>query len=158
MEQPNNDLLNEIQEEMNYVDPVSPGIRFLNYIIDQVILLAIFYGAVFIWATIAYSNGIDLKTYALFQQNDTGLLLQLLLTYAIILVYYTILETATRGRSIGKLVTGTIAITEDGSPFTFKHAFLRSLCRLIPFEPFSALGYMPWHDKLTKTAVVKKTW
>jgi hypothetical protein len=62
------------------------------------------------------------------------------------------------GRTIGKLSTNTIAITQDGTPFTFKHALVRSICRSIPFEQFSALGYMPWHDSLSKTAVVKKTW
>ena len=159
MEQQNQtDLLQEVQEEMNYVDPVSPGIRFVNYIIDQVVLLAIFYGAVFTWAIIAYSNGIDPKKYAIFQQTGYALVLQALLSYAVILVYYTLLEAATRGRTMGKLATGTIAITQDGSPFTFKHAFLRSLCRIIPLEPFSAFGYMPWHDSLTNTVVVKKTW
>lgn len=158
MDQPNNDLLNEIEQEMNYVDPVSPGVRFVNYFIDQIVLLVLFYASVFIWAIIVYANGIDPKKYTIFQQTPTALVLQLLLSYAVILVYYTISETATKGRSIGKLVTGTIAITEDGSPFTFKHAFLRSLCRIIPFEPFSALGYMPWHDSITHTAVVKKTW
>jgi hypothetical protein len=35
---------------------------------------------------------------------------------------------------------------------------LRSLCRLIPFEPFSFLGSdaRGWHDSITKTRVVRK--
>lgn len=152
------DLLQEIQEEANYVDPVSPGIRFVNFIIDRIILIAILFGIMFIWATIAVSRGEDVRSYALFQESGLATILQLLLGFACTLVYYTISETAMKGRTIGKLATGTIAITQDGTPFTFKHAFMRSLCRIIPFEPFSAFGYMPWHDKFTNTSVVKKTW
>ena len=35
-------------------------------------------------------------------------------------------------------------------------AFLRSLCRLVPFEPFSALKKpsYPWHDRWTRTLVI----
>ena len=159
MEQQNQaDLLQEIQEEVNYVDPVSPGIRFANFIIDRVILMALLFGGVFLWASIVISRGEDLKNYLLFQESALATVLELLLGYACTLVYYTLSETAMKGRTIGKLATGTIAITQDGTPFTFKHAFMRSLCRIIPFEPFSAFGYMPWHDSMTRTSVVKKTW
>jgi uncharacterized RDD family membrane protein YckC len=152
------DLLQDIQEETNYVDPVSPGIRFVNFIIDRIILLALVFCGMFIWATIAVSRGEDIRSYELFQENGLATMLQLLLGSVFTLLYYTISETAMKGRTIGKLATGTIAIKQDGTPFTFKDALMRSLCRIIPFEPFSAFGYMPWHDKLTKTAVVKKTW
>lgn len=159
MEQQNQaDILQEIQEEMNYVDPVSPGIRFVNFIIDRIILIALLCGGIFIWAIMAIGRGEDIKTYLLFQENSLATAFKLLLGYGCTLVYYTVSETAMKGRTIGKLATGTIAISQNGTPFTFKTALMRSLCRIIPFEPFSALGYMPWHDKLTNTAVVKKTW
>jgi hypothetical protein len=40
-----------------------------------------------------------------------------------------------------------------------KTVLLRTLCRIVPFEPFSAFGGHPWHDKWTRTYVidVKKT-
>jgi uncharacterized RDD family membrane protein YckC len=158
MEQQNQaDFLEEIQQEM-YVDPVSPSIRFANFIIDRIILIAFLFGGMFVWATIAVSRGENIKTYLLFQENGLATVLQLLLGYVCTLVYYTVSETAMKGRTIGKLVTGTIAITQNGTAFTVKHAFMRSLCRIIPFEPFSGFGYMPWHDSMTKTSVVKKTW
>ncbi|HEX6427593.1 MAG TPA: RDD family protein [Niastella sp.] len=159
MEQQNQaDLLQEIQEEINYVDPVSPGVRFANFIIDRIILIVLLCGGIFIWAIMAISRGEDIKSYLLFQENGLATILQLLLGHVCTLVYYTVSETAMKGRTIGKFATGTIAITQDGTPFTFKNALMRSLCRIIPFEPFSAFGYMPWHDKFTKTTVVKKTW
>lgn len=150
------DLLQGIQEEINYVDPVSPGIRFLNYLIDQialgVITNAIKYG-------LALSTmGDDYNDHLFFQKNMSAIWYGLSLSLVCSFIYYTFFETASNGRTLGKLLTNTIAVTQDGTPFTFKHAFMRTLCRFIPFEPFSAFGYMPWHDSITKTAVVKKTW
>ena len=54
------------------------------------------------------------------------------------LVYYTICEKAFKGYTLGKLITGTRAIREDGNELTFKDALLRSLSRMVPFEGFSA--------------------
>jgi hypothetical protein len=57
---------------------------------------------------------------------------------------------------LGKLITGTRAIREDGVELNFKDAFLRSLSRLVPFEPFSIWsGNGIWHDSWTKTMVIK---
>ncbi len=71
------------------------------------------------------------------------------------LIYYTICEKAFKGYTLGKLITGTRAIRNDGGELTFKDALLRSLSRLVPFEAFSALGGYPWHDTWTKTMVIK---
>jgi uncharacterized RDD family membrane protein YckC len=157
MEQQNQvDLLTEIREEVNYVDPVSRGIRFVNYLIDQITIGVIFNGLDYMFA--ATSNG-NYGDEAILQGNMMVVWIRLLYSLGVTVGYYTLFEAATKGRTLGKMLTNTTAITQDGSPFTFKHALLRSLCRLIPFEPLSALfGYMPWHDSLTKTAVVKKTW
>jgi uncharacterized RDD family membrane protein YckC len=63
------------------------------------------------------------------------------------------------GRSLGKLITRTRAVNDDGTPITFKTALLRRLSRMIPFEAFSALGAQtqPWHDRWTNTHVVDDT-
>ena len=37
----------------------------------------------------------------------------------------------------------------------WEDAFMRSLCRLIPFDPLSAFAGHPWHDELSKTKVIK---
>jgi|SRR5688572_15761038 uncharacterized RDD family membrane protein YckC len=70
------------------------------------------------------------------------------------LLYYTICEKSFKGYTLGKLLTGTRAIRNDGGELTFKDAFLRSLSRLVPFEAFSGFG-TPWHDTWTKTTVIK---
>ena len=158
MDQQNDpDLLQEAQQEL-YLDPVSPGIRFANFIIDRIIIFGIVIGIAFIWAAVSYSNGKAPDISLLTEESLRAKLLDYLITAIITIIYYTVSEAATNGRTIGKMVTGTIAIKAEGGPFTFKDALLRSLCRVIPFEPFSALGERPWHDTMTKTAVVKKVW
>lgn len=61
------------------------------------------------------------------------------------------------GKTIGKLLTGTKVVDSTGGPASIKTAFLRSLCRYIPFEPFSFLSSdaRGWHDSITKTWVIK---
>ena len=71
------------------------------------------------------------------------------------LFYYTLCEKLFRGYTLGKFITGTRAIREDDEELTFKDALLRSLCRIVPLEVFSALAGFPWHDRWTKTKVVK---
>ena len=71
------------------------------------------------------------------------------------IIYYTICEKAFRGYTLGKLLSGTRAIRNDGAELTFKDAILRSLSRIVPFEVLSALAGRPWHDSWTDTTVVK---
>lgn len=150
------DLLQDIEKDFSYVDPVSRGIRFVNYIVDQVALGVIINAIKFGLAL--FSLGKNYNDHLLLQENMTAIWYGLLLSLVCTFTYYTVFESATNGRTLGKILTGTIAINQDGSPFTFKNALMRTLCRFIPFEPFSALGYMPWHDSIAKTAVVKKSW
>jgi uncharacterized RDD family membrane protein YckC len=150
-------FLQEAEQEM-FVDPVSPGVRFVNYIVDQVAMVVVLFAITFIWVAVAESRGQKPEDLIITQHTIQAQLISSLLALIITILYYTIYEGVTKGRTFGKMVTGTIVIKEDGSPLTFKDALLRSLCRLIPFEALSAFGYRPWHDRFTKTAVVKKTW
>ena len=90
-----------------------------------------------------------------FQLPESNLIYNIIA--AIVLVfYYFLIESITKGRSIGKLVTGTKVVMIDGSTPTTKDYFMRSLCRIIPFEVLSFLGENGWHDKISKTTVVNK--
>jgi uncharacterized RDD family membrane protein YckC len=153
------DLLQEEQDELGYVDPAGKGLRFANYLVDQLVLVVLLNIVIIIWTVIATSSG-GVTPEKYFASDDVFVVLgrRILVSAILTILYYTVCETVMKGRTIGKLTTGTIAITQDGSPFTFKHALVRSLCRAIPFEAISAFGYMPWHDSLSKTAVVRKTW
>lgn len=152
MEQTNPDLLHEFEQTVD-LTPVSPGLRFVNYLIDVVAFYALtFVGGmlyvVIITPEVYRSQVVDGKDSIQFSM--------LFICLLIMIGYYTLFEFFAKGRTLGKMATGTVAVREDGSNLTFKDAFLRTLCRFIPFEVFSAFGYRPWHDSLTRTLVIKK--
>jgi uncharacterized RDD family membrane protein YckC len=78
---------------------------------------------------------------------------QLLVGVIVILAYYIVFEGAW-GRTPGKFVFGTVVVDADGRKPPFAKIVKRSLCRLIPFEPFSFLGDRGWHDSIPDTRVV----
>lgn len=72
------------------------------------------------------------------------------------MMYMFVNEYFMKGKSIGKFITGTRAVNQDGSQISVRTALMRSLIRMVPFEAFSALGTpsFPWHDKWTSTYVI----
>lgn len=133
----------------------SKGKRFANLIIDRIL----FYGIFFLFGTVAYVLAEFLGSEAIYDflisLDNINPLLDIFVTSLIYVVFYTILESLTQ-RTIGKLVTQTKVVLENGEKPTADVILLRSLARVIPFEPFSFLGNSPrgWHDTLTKTCVV----
>ncbi len=129
----------------------SGGKRFANYIID----LIIFYVLLFLAGiVIALINPVTINSI---NEDDTGFnLLDRLLTLVLYGLYMFIIEAVFKGKSLGKLITGTRAVNEDGSNISAGTALLRGLSRAVPFNALSALGSpaYPWHDKWTKTYVI----
>lgn len=93
--------------------------------------------------------------YEWFIESDSRLS-DYILGIIILLIYYIIIESITTSRSIGKYLTKTKVVLEDGSTPGVKDVILRSLCRIIPFEVFSFLGETGrgWHDSISDTYVV----
>ncbi|MDW3650016.1 MAG: RDD family protein [Bacteroidia bacterium] len=61
------------------------------------------------------------------------------------------------GKTLGKFLTKTRVVNEEGEKIDFRQAVMRFLCRWIPFEFLSlGLGHdaKAWHDLLTKTHVI----
>ncbi|MCH5714879.1 RDD family protein [Niabella hibiscisoli] len=126
--------------------PASTGKRFINYVID----FAAFYA-------LCYVSGILLAILApgLFTSENQTTFVSYLVAIVLILAYYTVLEGST-GKSLGKMLTGTKVVTEEGHKITYRDAFLRALSRLVPFEALSIfLGSGMWHDRWTQTRVVE---
>lgn len=144
-------------EIVNYVN-ASLGQRFVNYLIDNLLMTyGLSYLTGIIVARFLYSIAPDFA-YSVF--TDDGEFGKLFLASYMIgifnyVVYYTFCEKVFKGYTLGKLITGTRAIREDGMELTFRNALLRSLSRLVPFEPLSAFGVRPWHDSWTGTRVIK---
>ncbi|MEO7975970.1 RDD family protein [Flavobacterium sp.] len=130
----------------------STGKRFLNYLIDIVFVFIgiIIFGFV---AGVLIALGMQGVGDWLSGLGDLG---WNLIGLSILIIYYTLTE-GIFGRSIGKFITGTTVVDENGVKINFGTAFKRSLCRLIPFDNFSFLGSgRGWHDSIADTYVVEK--
>ena len=96
----------------------------------------------------------------LFNGISSGLLegSGIVLLRILLVVGYNIVLESTTGKTIGKMVTGTIVVLEDGSKPTTDKIVARSFLRLIPFNAFSFLflNGVGWHDTISGTGVVSQ--
>ena len=109
-----------------------PKIRFLNYLIDMVMIaqLAYWLNKYLYWSNMGYS-------------------LVFLLT---VFGYYLCLEVLFR-QTLGKVFTNSFV---SSATYPYVGAIvLRTCCRQIPFEPLSFLGNGRWHDILSQTKLMK---
>jgi len=120
------------------------GQRFANYLLDVIII----YVSAFVAGVVLYIVGLG---DVIDRIDDT------LLGIILVLLYY-VPQESLFGWTLGKLITGTRIVKEDGSPISLGQGLGRSLCRFIPFEAFSFLGGngkpVGWHDSITKTRVI----
>ncbi len=138
-----------LQFEISLVRATS-GKRFLNYLIDLIIFYILIFSIGFVWALVSPETIDSLQSNTGFQLLDRifGLLL-----YA---TYMSSVEAVFKGKSLGKLITGTRAVNMDGSKISTATAFARGFSRAVPFCAFSALGSPsnPWQDRWTNTMVI----
>ena len=144
-------IFDEIQQQ-NPVTYATTGQRFANFIVD--IIVAYLFALIVIIIVMAM---IPSLAYAAQENSDSAgfKIIDRLTTSILIALFYTLIEGFTKGKTLGKAITKTKAVREDGNPFTWKDAFARSFARIVPFDPLSGLSGHPWHDKWTKTIVVK---
>ena len=130
----------------------SKGKRFANYIIDLILLyiFSIIFGFILgvILAIIAPS------ALSIFEYDS--LLVRCAFGFVVGMIFYSTLE-ATAGKTIAKYITKTVVVDKYGEKPSYGTILLRTLCRFIPFEPFSFLGddRSGWHDNLSGTMVVE---
>ena len=111
--------------------------RFKNYLIDQF--------SIFIYTTI----------FVLFIYDPGNLTLAYVIVSSF---YYLIMEHFNGGKTMGKIVTKTKAVTIDSDKMSLNTILFRTLSRLIPFDSLSFLFYAKtgWHDMISKTIVVEE--
>lgn len=137
----------DIFDEEDPILPVSASIRFVNFIIDRIIVIAL--GFLFLILIEDTEIGYSII-------NSDSIIVDYIFGAILSLIYYSIIEAAT-GKSIGKMITKTVVVKEDGTKPEIGDYLTRSFVRIIPFEPFSFLGDgVGWHDTFTNTRVVKK--
>ncbi|MEN2399689.1 RDD family protein [Flavobacterium sp. MC2016-06] len=130
----------------------SSGARFLNYIIDVISFVVLFFLIIMFLGVLI----------GLFELTGLGAWLDNLgdlgwnIIGIIILMSYYLMTEGLLGRSLGKFITGTVVVDENGEKPDFGTILKRSLCRLIPFDAFSFLGSRGWHDSMSDTYVVDK--
>ncbi len=84
----------------------------LDVVIQVALLVALF------WAVAGAGTGLD---------DSAAAALGLVVVVAVLVGYPTAWETATRGRSPGKLAAGLRVVRDDGGPVRFRHALPRAL-------------------------------
>jgi uncharacterized RDD family membrane protein YckC len=130
--------------------PASPGKRLANFVIDQLVVIAV------IVLVLVILNNVD----HVMGERLLGMLATPLIGNLLAAFLYSFMmsveEALMKGKSIGKLITGTRAVMEDGSAMNGERTFLRNLIRCVPFNQFSALGAPPnpWHDRWSHTLVI----
>jgi len=147
MEEITQDILVDIEPQLVQA---GSGKRLANYFIDLILFYILFF---ILGMIIAMVSPESLENDALFSDN---VFLDRLFSLLIFGVYMSLVEGIFKGRTLGKLITGTKAVNADGSTISFSTALGRGFSRIVPFEPFSALGNppYPWHDKWTNTYVI----
>lgn len=126
------------------MNSASNELRFKNHLIDSVIcslLVFLFYAIAVMLIDFSNKDEIFLRYFIFF-------FLVVRTIYCTVFEFYFF-------RTIGKAVTKTKVVTEEGGYPGFQKIFLRSICRLIPFNEFSFLFGTGWHDSISKTMVVK---
>ena len=134
-----------LDDDPGLLELASTGSRFLTFLIDYVCIVIIASVLVLVIAVafgrkgIAAVHGIP----------------NIVSGNALLICYYLFFESIW-ARTPGKLIFGNFVVNEaDGKPSPGQ-VFMRTLCRLTPFEPFSFFGKGGWHDRISKTRVVRK--
>jgi uncharacterized RDD family membrane protein YckC len=128
--------------------PVDKGLRFANRLLDFLFLVVLI-AEQWNW----FSN-----TSIILRVADASLRTAELYLFGffIIILYYTLSESLFKV-TFGKLITGTRVVNEEGTTPSFGQALGRTLCRFIPFEPWSFLfNDRGWHDSISGTYVIKE--
>jgi len=127
------------------INQASAARRLANFLVDYVGYLAFSF-------LIGLAISLSGSTVALELLESAP---DIVLSLVLMIIYYVSLETIF-ARTLGKLLSGTRVISEDGSKPGFLQILGRTLCRFIPFEIFSFLGESGrgWHDSISKTYVI----
>lgn len=145
----------EVPLKKNRITPemyASKSKRFVNFLIDyiaQTMIGGLFGVLLVVFAEITGNYG-----FVEWIENMNKLE-EYLVGFIILILYYMIFETLT-GRTLGKFITNTKIVTENGEKPEMDKILYRTFSRMIPFEPLSFFGSddRGWHDTISKTVVV----
>ncbi len=95
-------------------------VRAVSAIIDIIVVFVVYILGLTLWA-------------ASLSQFDEALTVAFLIIFTVLAMvgYPVVIETATRGRSLGKMVMGLRVVSDDGGPERFRQALFRALAAVI---------------------------
>ncbi len=96
------------------------GMRLLSGLIDMVVVTALLIVTLFVFLTAAPAT-----------DEALGWAAYIAATATVMLIFPTLIETLTRGRSLGKLALGLRTVRDDGGAISFHHAFVRALVGVV---------------------------
>lgn len=128
--------------------------RVGNIVIDRIVFSMLFFMFALLGGLIDGILGIYFFTRLFDQLSGIGRITDIVITNMLFFSYMFIVEYITKGRSIGKFVTGTKVIMTDGTAPSFRDYFIRNTCRLVPLDSLSFLGENGWHDSWSNTRVI----
>jgi hypothetical protein len=140
--------LNEINESLEAIE-TSKKMRFINLVFDFILIfyftqtvLSIFEQAIYLLK--------DKQEFKRFEVNTFGITI-----IFVRFIYYWFFE-STLGYSPAKFITQSRVASNDLFMPSVSKVFIRTISRLIPFEGISFLGKTGWHDRFSKTLVLKE--
>ena len=123
---------------------VPSKIRFFNFVIDFIIILTL-YGLIIP----------NLETFLSLTNSTSRAIYRLSTLIIFVALYYIILEHKYQ-KSIGKMVTKTKVVNQEGGKAEFEKIVSRTICRFIPFDRFSFFFTKNgFHDAISGTKVIK---
>lgn len=135
-------------KEVNYVDGWA---RFGHFLLDRIFFYIFLIAIGFMGGILAYAvNAMDIFDSPYFD------IITNILTYLVLYPWYYIIFEFSMQSSPGKLVLGRVVVNAYGEKPTFMQIVGRSYARVVPFEVFSCLGTLGWHDTWSDTYVLRK--
>ncbi len=101
-------------------------VRALSALIDVTVVFVVYFAGVLLWAA----------TLSQFDAAFSGAVL-IIFTMLALLGYPVGFETATRGRSLGKMALGLRVVSDDGGPERFRQALFRALAGVVEIWIFT---------------------
>ena len=131
------------------------GLRIANYLIDYMVVYAFFFAFGIIGGALTYIDIYFVYELSL-KMSEVNKFVDYAITTSVYFATIFSMEFFTKGRSLGKYITGTQVVAIDGTLPTTKDFFIRNISRIVPFDGLSFLGENGWHDSWSNTRVIHK--
>lgn len=138
-------------KEINYVEGWA---RFGHYILDAIIYYILYFALSIALGIILVLAGVNVAVF--FQEGGLPDIISRFFSWFVLYPCYYILFEATIQTSPGKLIMKRLVVNEYGEKPSLKVIIKRAYIRVIPFESFSCLSTLGWHDNWTETFVIRK--